>query len=264
MVSPWRGLWYTGGMIRGVNRNTSRGANQDTSRAPVAILGNFAVIEGCDDSGTTTQLELLRGRFEYRPFAGPALEAAEPEPVYGLPPLFATAEPTGGPVGRLVRRILGGGETVEKETLARLFAADRAEHLYAPGGIVERCRRGELAVSDRYTPSSLVYQGLECGRELPEALNASFPLPEFLVYLDVDPRTAMERIRRRGESERYEEAAFQAKVRAAYRALLPSWEKAGVRVLALDGLKPAEELASEIWSALEKMPIMQGSEKRSA
>ncbi|MDR2471826.1 MAG: dTMP kinase [Treponema sp.] len=249
-------------MTRNTRRGAARSTRRDTARSTTtAILRNFAVIEGCDGSGTSTQLKLLRRRFTWRDREREAFMVAEPEPAYGLPPLFATAEPTGGPVGRLIRLILEGGETVTGETLARLFAADRAEHLYAPGGLVERCRRGELAVSDRYTPSSLVYQGLECGRELPEELNASFPLPELLVYLDVDPRTAMERIQNRGETERYEEPDFQAKVREAYRALLPAWEEAGVRLLSLDGRRPEEELAAEIWSALEKMPIMQGSEQ---
>jgi dTMP kinase len=209
------------------------------------ILQNFAVIEGCDGSGTTTQLEMLKGRFDY------AISVA----------LFASCEPTQGPLGLLIRRILGKELTVQKETLARLFAADRGEHLYAPGGIVERCGRGELAVSDRYTPSSLVYQGLECGPELPELLNAVFPLPELLIYLDIDSQTAMERIgQRNGREEReiYEKLDFQTKVREAYQELLPRYKHAGVRVIAIDGALPQETVSEEIWRAVREMPIMQG------
>ena len=207
------------------------------------ILKHFAVIEGCDGSGTTTQLELLQKRFE--------------APASRLPPFFPTCEPTQGPVGLLIRRILKGECTVSKETLARLFAADRGEHLYGESGIAERCERGELVVSDRYTPSSLVYQGLECGQELPEALNAAFPHPELLIYLDVDPHTAMKRIGRRTEkNEIYEKPDFQAKVREAYLELLPAYERAGVRLLRLDGTRPPEELAGEIWRAVQEMPII--------
>jgi dTMP kinase len=155
------------------------------------ILENFAVLEGCDGSGTTTQLELLSRRFARTGW------------------FYATAEPTGGPVGELIRVLLkdearvsegnrdsaekriAGGKRVAPETLARLFAADRAEHLYGSGGIVERCSaRGELVVSDRYSLSSLVYQAIDCGEELPRILNESFPLPELLVYLDVESETA--------------------------------------------------------------------------
>jgi dTMP kinase len=160
-------------------------------------------------------------------------------------------------VGLLVRRILGGEISVHKETLARLFAADRGEHLFAPGGIAERCRRGELVVSDRYTPSSLVYQGLDCGRELAETLNKAFPHPELLLYLDLDPAAAMERITQRKEKrEIYERLDFQARVREAYLELLPAYESAGIRVYRLDGLQPPEEVAAQIWSAVQEMPIM--------
>jgi dTMP kinase len=213
------------------------------------ILANFAVIEGGDGSGTTTQLALLKKRFG-------------DESGSGTPVFWADCEPTGGPVGLLIRRILKGEITARRETLARLFAADRGEHLYGEGGIVGRCEQGGLVVSDRYTPSSIVYQGLECGRELPEALNAAFPLPELLVYLDVEAETAMRRLAGRGEYDIFESAGFQARVRQAYRALLPHYRRAGVRVLALEGKRPPEELAAEIWRAVGEMPIMKTAQTR--
>jgi dTMP kinase len=207
------------------------------------ILNNFAVIEGCDGSGTTTQLKLLEKAFVTEKHANPVF--------------YATNEPTQGQIGLLIRRILKGEIPAEKETIARLFAADRNEHLYAAGGIAERCARGELVVSDRYTPSSLVYQGLECGRELPLALNAAFPHPELLIYLDIESEAAMGRIGNREEKrEIYEHGEFQAKVRSAYLELLPFYEKSGVRVLRLDGTREPSVLADEIWSAVCKMPIM--------
>ncbi|MDR0586263.1 MAG: dTMP kinase [Treponema sp.] len=215
------------------------------------ILDNFAVLEGCDGSGTTTQLELLSRRFA------------------GIPGLFyATAEPTRGPVGELIRRLLKeegrpkesgvSGETrVSPETLARLFAADRAEHLYGSGGIVERCSvRGELVVSDRYSPSSLVYQAIDCGEELSRILNESFPLPELLVYIDIDGETAEKRIAGRPDREIFEHLEFQEKVRKGYLKLLPAWEKSGVRVLTVDGSRSPEEVAEGVWRAVAEMPIV--------
>ncbi|MDR2049912.1 MAG: dTMP kinase [Treponema sp.] len=210
------------------------------------ILNNFAVLEGCDGSGTTTQLKLLSRRFA------------------GTPVLFyPTAEPTRGPVGELIRRLLKEedrppGETrPSPETLARLFAADRAEHLYGSGGIVERCSvRGELVVSDRYSPSSLVYQAIDCGEELPRILNESFPLPELLVYLDIESETAEKRIAGRPGREIYEHQEFQEKVREGYLKLLPVWEKSGVRVLTLDGSCSPEEVAEGVWRAVAEMPIV--------
>jgi dTMP kinase len=208
------------------------------------ILTNFAVLEGCDGSGTTTQLELLARRAAGLP---------------GFPPFYATFEPTKGPVGELIRRLLkDAGETrVLPETLARLFAADRAEHLYAPGGVVERCSvRGELVVSDRYSPSSLVYQAVDCGEELPRILNESFPLPELLIYLDIESETAVKRIAGRPDREIFEYLEFQKKVREGYLKLLPRWEKSGVRTLILDGSRSPEDVAEEVWRAVTEMPIV--------
>jgi dTMP kinase len=207
----------------------------------MAIIHNFAVFEGGDGSGTTTQLELLSGRF------------AEP----GLPPFHAAFEPTGGPVGVLVRKVLKGEIALRPETAARLFAADRNEHLYGPGGIVERCGRGELVASDRYTPSSLVYQGITCGDQLPASLNSSFPLPELLIFFDLDSETALKRIASRPGKDIYEYRDFQIKVRSRYKALLPRYEEAGVRVECLDASLPPEKIAEQVWRAVRKMPIVE-------
>jgi dTMP kinase len=206
-----------------------------------SILRNFAVFEGGDGSGTTTQLGLLERRMTalHRPFV-------------------ATAEPAGGPVGALVRQALKKEICLLPETLARLFAADRGEHLYGPGGVVERCEHGCLVVSDRYTLSSLVYQGIECGDELPAALNAAFPLPELLIFFDVDPEIAQRRLRSRQGLEIYEYLEFQQKVREKYRSLLESWRNSGVRVAVVDAGQSPEKVACEVWSHISKMPILEG------
>jgi dTMP kinase len=103
-------------------------------------IPNFVVFEGGDGSGTSTQMALLRDRFAGR------RELPGPGGSGELPVLHATAEPTGGPVGALIREALGGKRPLLPETLARLFSADRQEHLFGPGGIQSRCYRGELVV----------------------------------------------------------------------------------------------------------------------
>ncbi|MDR2376546.1 MAG: dTMP kinase [Treponema sp.] len=208
------------------------------------ILRNFAVLEGPDGSGTSTQMEQLKRRFR--------------APGAALPPLYATAEPTGGETGRLIRRALKGEPALLGETLARLFAADRGEHLYGAGGIVERSGRGELVICDRYVPSSLVYQGLECGEELPRTLNSPFPAPELILFFDLDPRTAAERIQDRKEHEIYEYLEFQIKVRRRYLSLLPVFRSEGSAVVQIDASGTVEEVAEQLWAALENMPIMKG------
>jgi dTMP kinase len=213
------------------------------------ILQNFVIFEGGDGSGTSTQIELLKGRFDSRRGGG-------------VPALFTTFEPTGGPIGRMIRQALRGDLPLRPETAARLFAADRNEHLYGGGGVAEHCLLGELAVSDRYVPSSLVYQGLECGEELPALLNRDFPLPELILFFDLDPEIALERLETRSGRDLYERLDFQIRVRERYRALLPAYASPGARLEYLDASRPAEELAEEVWRLLRKLPIFQGGGRR--
>jgi dTMP kinase len=211
----------------------------------MGILHNFAVLEGSDGSGTSTQMELLKRRFA---MAAP-----------GHPILYATAEPTQGELGQCIRRALWGELPLRPETLARLFAADRGEHLYGGGGIAERAGRGELVVCDRYVPSSLVYQGLECGEELPRTLNSPFPAPQLIVFFDLDPHIAAERISARKDRDIYEYLEFQIKVRDRYRTLLPVLRAQGSAVVRLDASRRPEEVAGELWAALKTMPVLGGT-----
>jgi len=206
------------------------------------ILKNFAVFEGIDGSGTSTQIGLLEDFFQKSKLS--------------LPPLYKTFEPTNGSIGKLIRSALRKEIVFTPKTIAMLFAADRNEHLYGLEGIVERCSRGELVVSDRYLPSSLVYQGITCGEEFPTLINQGFPRPELLLYFDVDPETAIKRIAGREQAEIYEYLEFQILVRQRYKALLPYLSEQGVRVEIIDASFPPEKVAGEVWAAIEKMPIM--------
>lgn len=110
--------------------------------------GRFLVLEGLDGSGKTTQLEALRGWL----------------PTSGLMPscsrLLVTREPGGTALGQHLRRLLldppsGAAPTPTTELL--LYAADRAQH------VEERIRpaleAGDWVLSDRFTGSTLAYQG---------------------------------------------------------------------------------------------------------
>jgi dTMP kinase len=216
------------------------------------ILRNFVVFEGGDGSGTTTQLRLLEKRLG----AGRdrRIEFVR-ESTPGAVNLFSTCEPTEHPIGKIIRQGLRGEIPLTGETIARLFAADRTEHLFGKNGIADRCGRGELVVSDRYVPSSLVYQGITCGEELPALLNRDFPAPELILFFDIDPETAQKRMEGRPEKENYEYLDFQIEVRRRYKAVLPRFEAQGVRVETIDASLPPHEVAAQVWAALQKMPI---------
>jgi dTMP kinase len=206
------------------------------------IIRNFVVFEGLDGSGTSTQLALLEQKLASLALHGPVFTA--------------TFEPTGGAIGKLIRSVLKKELVLMPDTLARLFAADRGEHLYAEGGIIERCRRSELVICDRYTLSSLVYQGIECGLELPRSLNEAFPAPELLLFFDIDPGAAQQRMAGRPSLEIFEHIEFQEKVRTQYHLRFDEYRKAGVRLEIIDASRSVEKVAEDVWKEIAKMPII--------
>lgn len=192
-------------------------------------LRRFIVLEGGDGAGTTTQLRLI----------DEALAKA------GVTH-WTTSEPTAEPEGLLIRRILSGELRRDPGTLARLFAADRNEHLRGTGGILDRLARGEIVVCDRYVLSSLAYQGVACGPELPAELNVGFPLPELLLFFDLAPARSVSRLGGRERLEIFEDLPFQEKVEVAYRKALSSFEGLGVRIERIDASRSVEEVSAEI------------------
>jgi len=203
------------------------------------IIPNFVVFEGGDGSGTTTQLSLLSERLKNM----------------GKPVFFPTFEPTDGQIGKLIRSSLKKDLILKPQTLAMLFAADRNEHLNGQDGILAHVNRGELVVSDRFVLSSLVYQGIECGNELPNILNSRFAAPELTIFLDVDPKIAINRMSKRGSLEIYEYLEFQEKVRQKYKSAVDDYRKNGARVEIIDSSKTIEEVADQVWSMLLGLPI---------
>ena len=102
--------------------------------------GRLIAVEGLDGAGKGTQVELLRRRLKG--------------------PVYVTYEPTDGPIGLQIRLALEHRVTVSAATLAALFAADRVDHLYHEGGILDHLQRGVDVISDRYYLSSFAYQGM--------------------------------------------------------------------------------------------------------
>jgi dTMP kinase len=80
--------------------------------------------------------------------------------------------------------------------------------------VIAQIEAGKAVFSDRYLFSSLAYQGETLSDDLAVSLNRDFPLPEVLLFFDLDAEAAMGRVERRGEDrEIYETIAFQRRVR---------------------------------------------------
>lgn len=204
----------------------------------------FFALEGLDGSGTTTQLRSL---------AALAAETGRSQK--------ATFEPTDGPVGAFLRKVLKGAEKLTHRSLALLFAADRQEHLFGENGIAPLLSRGTQVVTDRYLFSSLAYQSLDLPWEAVWALNKDFPFPEKVFFLDIDVKTAQERILRRGEGmELFDEAKLQEKIRLGYEETWKRLSDEGLSLIRIDAKLSPSEITTKIWdemgrSSVEEMPI---------
>ena len=201
-------------------------------------LKNFIVFEGIDGSGTSTQIKKLVER--------------------DLNKFVATAEPTKKETGLFLRKMLGGDFSVDSKTAAYLFAADRCEHIYGKDGVIDLLNQGKIVVSDRYFFSSLAYQSVSCGNELPRLLNSQFPLPEILFYFYIDPEISLKRVEDRNEKkEIYEKIDYQKKTAALYEEVINEYSKPELkdemRIIKIDASKSIEEISQIIWQNVQGM-----------
>ncbi len=170
--------------------------------------GCFVTVEGGEGAGKTTQIALLR---DYLERLGHAVQL--------------TREPGGTALGEAIRAVLldqrHAGMAATTETLL-MFAA-RAEHLERV--IRPALARGQWVLCDRFTDASYAYQGggrgvaLERVALLEDWVQEGLQ-PDLTLLFDVPVAIGLERVNRRGVSNRFEqeEQAFLERVRAAYLA----------------------------------------------
>ncbi len=243
-------------------------------------ISNFIVFEGIDGSGKSTQLKILEKKIHKSMLYAKehkihTVESNSREKnttyTYEEETLayvsetaktvksFFTAEPTNLHTGKFLRSILRGEIEAHPTTVVHLFAADRAEHLYAKNGIIERCKNGQLCVCDRYLFSNLAYQGVTCGMNLPIQLNDEFPLPQLVLYFDINPQEALKRAQSRGDAEIYEKIDFLEKTHDQYEIVFERYENmirqglTSMKIVRIDASLPQDEIADIVWSNVEPL-----------
>jgi dTMP kinase len=193
----------------------------------------FITFEGLDGSGKTTQAQLLQRRL-----------VAEGEDV------VATREPGGTELGEQVRDLVLHGGHVTPWAEALLYAASRAQHVEEV--IRPALDRGASVLCDRYLDSSVAYQGVARGLGLERVLELNLAavgglLPDRTFLFLIDPDTIGERLRREHDRLEREDADFHARADAGYRELA---ERFPERIVVLDGARPRDELAEEVYGSL--------------
>jgi len=189
--------------------------------------GRFIAFEGGEACGKSTQAARLAASID----------------------AVLTREPGGTALGEEVRTLLlHADHDVEARAEALLMAAARAQHV---AGVIEPALAASRhVVTDRFTASSLAYQGAGRGLPLDEVRALStFATgglePDLYVLLDIDPASAA--TRRVRAPDRMESAgdAFHGRVRDAFLALAADSPD---RWLVVDGSKPVDEIAGLVLS----------------
>ncbi|QEY33527.1 dTMP kinase [Synechococcus sp. RSCCF101] len=183
---------------------------------PSTRRGCFLVVEGVDGAGKTTQIDALN---RWLPGSGLMPAGAR---------LVLTREPGGTALGVRLRELLlhpPADQAPAPSTELLLYAADRAQHVN--GLIRPALERGDWVLCDRYTGSTLAYQGWGRGlaidhiRQL-QAIATEGLGADVTLWLDLPLEAALERRgRRSGEPDRMEASgrAFLARVCEGFEAL---------------------------------------------
>lgn len=198
-----------------------------------SLRGAFIVFEGGDGAGKSTQIRLLRAAVERSGHLA-----------------VVTREPGGTRLGEAVRELLlaPSSNDMDERSEALLYAAARAQHVREV--IVPALQRGSVVLCDRYTDSSVVYQGAArgLGEERIADLNrwaTGGVEPDLIILLDVDAAAGLARASKALGPDRLESAGleFHRLVRSAYRRRAATDPQ---RYLVLDATKPVEEVHAGI------------------
>jgi dTMP kinase len=217
--------------IRGEEFTPTPAAVHANGSAPPAPAGLFIAFEGGEGAGKTTQARLIAIWLREQGYD-----------------VLTTYEPGATKVGMRLRALLldtaHAGMSPYAEAL--MYAADRAEHVSSV--IVPALARGAIVITDRYTDSSLAYQGAGRGLRTDEIARLNQwatggRVPDLTVLLDMPPEAGLGRRARSADRLEAEPPEFHQRVRAGFLALARADPE---RYLIVDATLPVDEISREI------------------
>jgi dTMP kinase len=193
--------------------------------------GRFIAVEGIDGCGKTTQARLLAARLD----------------------AVLTFEPGATALGSELRRLVLQARTVtiDDRTEALLMVADRAEHVAEI--VAPTLADGRWVVTDRFTASTLAYQGYGRGLPLGELRiltdwASGGLVADLTVLIDVPVEVGESRFPAE-QADRIEGSAreFKERVAEGYRRLAADDPEGWVII---DGTGSVDDVAAAVWSAV--------------
>lgn len=208
---------------------------------PTPTQGRFISFEGTEGVGKTTAIEQLCARLQAR----------------GIDYL-RTREPGGSPFAERLREILLDPNTaINDDTELLLMFAARCDHMQQV--ILPALQRGTWVICDRFTDSTVAYQGF--GRADGDAIVRAkidmlieqfvVQLPELTLWLDLPVLEGMARANKRSAADRFEQQAteFFTRVHQGFSVLASEQPE---RIQRIDASGSANEVSARIWQTIEE------------
>jgi len=201
-------------------------------------LGLFITFEGGEGCGKSTQSRLLLKKLEQRNI-----------------PVVLTHEPGGTSLGTEIRKLLKRkrGSSIASQAELFLFAASRVQlvaELIRPA-----LEETKVVICDRFTDSTLVYQGYGRGLDLTtvETVNnmATGNLkPDLTILLDMSPEQGLARKQSLKDRFELEDLSFHHRVREGYLKMAAAEPDCW---LLIDASLTEEKIAEIIWDRVSTL-----------
>jgi len=181
--------------------------------------GKFIVFEGIDGSGKGTMLtKTAEWLFN---------QSVDHDKI------VLTREPTFSGTGKQIRKMLKSDKEplTKSKRLLQLYLEDRKEHVDKV--VKPALQLGSIVLCDRYKYSTICYQqaqGIEVKKII--SLHKRMLVPNLVLILDVDAKTALNRIRSsRSRIEKFEKSFFLEELRGNYLALKKLLPKENIKIV---------------------------------
>jgi len=170
------------------------------------MKGMFISFEGIEGTGKSTQAGLLADHLREKGYR-----------------VIQTMEPGGTSISLKIRELLLSVESKEMDHVTELLLYNAARVQHIKEIIGPALERGDIVITDRFSDSTVAYQGYARGIDLKlidslDMIATKKLRPDITVLFDIDVRTGLARNKKLGKKDRLEleDISFHEKVRKGF------------------------------------------------